>query len=94
MNLPGLGDMHLMNSMLSLLPYGHKPGFLFKFLFLNSLPTDIRSHLVNVKIDELRDLAVLADQLWSSTQVSPFVCPVTVEPDFLPEMNAVPNTRN
>ena len=77
MNLPALGDQrpsHLMNSMLFLLPDGHKPGFLFKFLFLKRLPTDIRSHLVNVKIDELWDLAVLADQLWSATQVSPPVC--------------------
>ena len=57
MNLPALGDQrpsHLMNSMLFLLPDGHKPGFLFKFLFLKRLPTDIRSHLVNVKFVDCR----------------------------------------
>ena len=63
-NLPALGDMkpsHLMNSMLALLPDGHQPGFLFRFLFLNRLPAEIRSYLINVKMEQLQDLAVLAD---------------------------------
>ena len=95
-NLPALGDRkpsHMMNSMLSLLPEGHKPGFLFKYLFLNRLPEGIRSHLMNIKTEQLRDLAAIADQLWSATNLPPPVCPVQTE-HGPQEINALPPTRN
>ena len=96
-NLPALGDRkpsHMMNSMLALLPEGHQPGFLFKFLFLNRLPVELRSHLMNVETEQLRDLAALADQLWSATNLPTPVCPVQTEQEIYQEMNAVPDSRN
>ena len=84
----------MMNSMLALLPEGHKPGFLFKFLFLNRLPVELRCHLMNVETEQLRDLAALADQLWLATNLPTPVCPVQTEQETFQEMNAVPENRN
>ena len=72
-NLPALGDQrpsHLMNQMLALLPDKHEPGFIFKFMFLQRLPSKIRTHLVGVKFDDLRALSNKADELWSAQQRS------------------------
>ena len=63
-----LGDSKpsaLMDEMLALLG-NHPPCLLFEQLFLERLPEDIRIHLVDVKIDDYRELARRADALWSS----------------------------
>lgn len=81
---PPLGDRKpssLLNSMLALLPEGHKPDFLFKFLFLRKLPADIRGHLINTKFEDIRDLAALADSLWSSRQTSPVSAATVSNPE-------------
>ncbi len=66
LELPELGDDKptvLMDKMLSLLPLSHQPCFLFRRIFLNHLPEDIRAVLVHSKIEDSRELAKAADQL-------------------------------
>ena len=66
-----LGDSKpsaLMDEMLALLG-DHSPCLLFKQLFLERLPEDIRIQLVDAKIDNCRELARRADALWSSRDI-------------------------
>jgi hypothetical protein len=66
---PGVGDTRpsaLMNSMLSLLPEGERPGILFLAHFLRRLPAEIRNHLAGAKFDSPRDMAAHADVLWDA----------------------------
>ena len=68
-NLPAMGDQKptlLMDKMLHLLHADHEPGFLFKFLFLQRLPADLRVHLMDSVADLPRDLATKADILWAA----------------------------
>jgi hypothetical protein len=66
---PGVGDTRpsaLMNSMLSLLPEGERPGVLFLAHFLRWLPTEIRNHLAGATFESPRDMAAHADVLWDA----------------------------
>jgi hypothetical protein len=66
---PGVGDTRpsaLMNSMLSLLPEGERPGILFLAHFLRRLPAEIRNHLAGAKFDSPRDMAEHADVQWDA----------------------------
>jgi hypothetical protein len=65
-----LGDLkpsQLMDSMLALLPATEQPGFIFKSLFLDRLPGDMRDH-VQAHAERLtpQELAALADNIWQS----------------------------
>ncbi|GAA6111958.1 uncharacterized protein LOC117501066, partial [Tachysurus ichikawai] len=63
LSLPGLGDSwpsELMDHMLALLGE-HKPCFLFKELFLQQLPKNVRTSLANSTVADYRELAQLAD---------------------------------
>ncbi len=63
LSLPGLGDSppsELMDHMLALLSE-HKPCFLFKELFLQQLPKNVRTALANSTVTDYRELAQLAD---------------------------------
>ena len=74
LNTKGLGDSkpsELMDYMLALLG-DHKPCFLFKFLFLQQLPTSIRTALSSATITDYRQLALEADKYYLSSQ-SPVV---------------------
>ena len=68
LHLPGLGDAkpsELMDSMLALLGK-HTPCFLFRQLFVEQMPDDIRSHLARIDDGNYRTLAREADKLWNS----------------------------
>ena len=74
--MPGLGDerpAQLMDKMLALLG-DHPPCFLFRELFLQQLPTDIRAHLIHAGITDVRALARDADALWLSSNVQHVAC--------------------
>ncbi len=63
-----LGDSkpsQLMDEMLGLLG-DHPPCLLFEQLFLERLPEDIRIQLVDLKLDDHRQLAKRAEALWAS----------------------------
>lgn len=65
-NMPHLSDSLpslLMDQMLALLG-DHKPCFLFKHLFLQKLPADIRIHLARLDTNDYRQLAKEADKLF------------------------------
>ena len=71
LSLPGLGDAkpsELMDRMLALLPGNHKPCFIFKEIFLQQLPWQVRSALANSNITDYRALAREADKCFSATQ--------------------------
>ena len=62
---PGLGSdspTALMDKMLAIMG-DHKPCFLFRRLFVNLMPEDIRPVLVHTEIDDTRELAKLAERL-------------------------------
>jgi len=68
---PGAGDLRpsqLLDNMLALLPPGEPPGLLFQGLFLRRLPSEIRDHLAAGNFDSVREMAVMADQLWDARQ--------------------------
>jgi len=68
---PGAGDLRpsqLLDNMLALLPPGEPPGLLFQGLFLRRLPAEIRDHLAAGSFDSVREMAVMADQLWDARQ--------------------------
>ena len=79
--------MLLMDKMLHLLPDGHEPCFLFKFLFLQHLPADLRVHLMDSVADLPGDLATKADILWAARSVRS-LHPVSPEQDV--EVHALP----
>ena len=54
-----------MDKMLILLPEDEKPGFFFRGLFPDRLPTDVRAHLLSESISDARGMALRADELWS-----------------------------
>ena len=58
----------LMDEMLALLG-DHPPCFLFRQLFLERLPEDMRSKLLDEHTDDHRQLAQKADQTWASRQM-------------------------
>ena len=62
---PGLGSdspTALMDKMLGLMG-DHRPCFLFRRLFVNLMPEDIRPGLVHTEIEDARELAKLAERL-------------------------------
>ena len=68
LSLPGLGDSkpsELMDHMLALLG-DHQPCFLFKELFLQQLPDQVRLALANSAITDFRLLAREADKFFSA----------------------------
>ena len=68
LHMPDLGDDKpsvLMDNMLALLG-DHQPCFLFRSLFLERLPEEIRSVLVHSKEEDSRQLAKAADTLWET----------------------------
>ena len=72
LSLNGLGDCkpsELMDKMLSLLG-SHKPDLLFTELFLQQLPTQVRSALANTIITDCRTLAEEADKFFLAGQQS------------------------
>lgn len=85
LDLPQLGDnkpSELMNKMLSYLPAGvdtADPGFLFRAIFLERMPTDIRAHLVALKTETMTALADKADELFASRVVPSFMLDQTFD---------------
>lgn len=68
LHVPPLGDDKpsvLMDNMLAHLG-AHEPCFLFRALFLERLPEDIRGVLVHSKTEDCRELAKAADALWEA----------------------------
>ena len=65
---PELGDRtpsSLMDTMLALLPPGEPDGLLFKTLYINRLPMDIRDHVVAAGLNlTSREMAAVADNIW------------------------------
>jgi len=65
-----LGDLkpsQLMDDMLAVLPAGEAPGILFKHIFLNRLPADVRAHVQGqAQVQECRQLAAAADVIWQA----------------------------
>jgi len=55
---------NLMNNMLSLMPDGYAPDFVFKSLFLRRLPHEIRVFLLKSMDKDPREIANEADELW------------------------------
>lgn len=72
LSMNGLGDRkpsQLMDEMLALLDQ-HAPCFLFKHLFLQQLPEDVRLSLATSDFADPRAFAQVADRLWLSKQGS------------------------
>ena len=68
-----------MDEMLALLG-DHPPCFLFRQLFLERLPEDMRTQLIDARIDDCRELARRADRIWASKQVRSYANSVQSEP--------------
>ena len=82
-----LGDARpsaLMDEMLALLD-GHPPCFLFRQLFLERLPEDMRAQLIDANIDDCRQLARRADRIWAARQMQNYTNSVQTEPAPTPE---------
>ena len=78
LNMPPLGDRKpsaLMDEMLVLLG-NHQACFIFKHLFLQHMPDDIRITLASEQTDDLRRLAQKADALWLAQLQTPELCKV------------------
>lgn len=86
LHLPAVGDERpsvLMDRMLSLLG-SHPPCFLFRQLFLERLPEDVRPHLLRLDSSDCRQMALVADQLCQARLQALASCrvdqPVSEEP--------------
>lgn len=90
LSLPGLGDSkpsELMDHMLTLLG-DHQPCFLFKELFLQQMPGNVRTALASSPLKDPRALAREADKVFNANrQPSPAVVFPTVAPSY--EANAI-----
>lgn len=74
LHIDDLGDRkpsELMDVMLGHLG-GEAPCFLFRRIFLERLPEDIRAPLMNMRNNDPRDLAKAADTLWEAKQTMTF----------------------
>jgi len=60
----------MMAAMLSLLPEGEQPGYLFKAVFLKRLPVEMREHLAAKEFDSPQAMAKHADSLWEARNSS------------------------
>ena len=95
LELPQLGDSkptELMNKMLSYLPAdvdASNPGFLFRAIFLERMPADIRTHLVSMKTESMTALADRADELYSSRVITSFLVDQEAE-SFVYQPDPVP----
>ena len=90
---PPLGDEKpsvLMDKMLSILG-GHDPCFLFKRLFLQRLPADMRAPLLHSGEVDMRKLAEQADLLWQAR--SPNLAAGTNAQVSLAEANKISKPR-
>ena len=85
LNQPGLGDKRpsaLMDEMLALLG-DHSPCFLFRRLFLQQLPEDIRGHILQAGLQDPREMAKMADRLWTNrTEAYPVTRTTSQTPVF------------
>ena len=82
-----LGDAKpstLMDEMLALLG-DHPPCFLFRQLFLERLPEDMRAQLIDAGIDDCRQLARRADRIWAARQGTNYANNVQTAPALAPE---------
>ena len=82
-----LGDTRpsvLMDEMLALLG-DHPPCFLFRQLFLERLPEDMRAQLIDAHIEDCRQLARRADRIWAARQMGSYANSVQKEPTPTPE---------
>ena len=76
-----LGDTRpsaLMDEMLALLG-GHPPCFLFRQLFLERPPEDMRTQLIDADIEDCRQLARRADRIWAARQITSYANNVQTE---------------
>ena len=72
LDISGLGDKNpseLMDSMLGLLGT-EKPCFLFREILLRQMPVDVRAHLIHAQINDLKEMARLADKLYIPHRLS------------------------
>ena len=86
-----LGDTKpsaLMDEMLALLG-DHPPCFLFRQLFLERLPEDMRAQLMDEEIKDHRRLARKADRIWASRQTRSYANNVQTQPT--PPFEQVPH---
>lgn len=77
-----LGDTKpsaLMDEMLALLG-DHPPCFIFRQLFLERLPQDMRTQLIDADIDDHRQLARRADRIWASREMQGYTSSVQTQP--------------
>ena len=76
----------IMDRMLSLLPDSASrddPGFLFRTIFLRKLPGDIRTQLVTLKTESIRELAEQGDEFWSTRPTTSTVSTVSQDANLL-----------
>jgi len=87
LNMPAIGDelpSAVMDRMLNLLGT-HTPCFLFRQLFLDLLPNDIRTVLVSSGQMDSRELAKLADRLVLTRQLSTSAVCISAKQRFSPD---------
>ena len=90
-NGPNLGDdkpSALMDRMLALLG-DHKPCLLFKRLFLERLPVEVRAPLLHSSEKDMRKLAELADLTWQGLKGSPGLLTNAVSTSSEAEVNRI-----
>ena len=63
---PGKRPSQILDKMLATLPAGEdqsNPPSLFRSIFFEKLPSDIRDHIMMLRYDRFRDVAITADEL-------------------------------
>jgi len=85
-----LGDLRpsqLMDEMLAMLPPDELPGLLFKRIFLDRLPADVRTHVQGAaRQQECRQLAAAADVIWRAKIQQKLAHAAAVLPDAVEEV--------
>jgi len=83
-----LGDQkptQLMDEMLALLPPEEVPGILFKQVFLDRLPADVRTHVQGAaRFQDCRQLAAAADVVWQARVEKKLATLASLQPPPLP----------
>ncbi len=97
MDCANLGDRwpsQLLQDMRALLPEKEPEGFLFSCLFLKRLPTTMADAIMAAGLENIEEMAAMADRLFDRPAAAPVATVATKHPCCRHELSAIKTEKN